>query len=974
MEENKNDPVGVAPNTKAQNLDLGLFINGQYVTVKQIGKGGFGTVWQAYDFSLRNFIAVKELLKEYSENKYVEMFYKEALMAKNIVHDNIVRVQHFWSGTNGSFYIAMDYVNGVDLENLVKRCNDLNIKIPWEISTLIAINVLKALDYANRIARDSITGRPYGIVYRDISPGNILLSFDGNVKLSDFGIAKTADEINSGLKQNVVAGKYPYMSPEQIKGSADIDHRADIFSIGVVLYEMFTGTPLYSGDNEKIRSQILNQKFDLKSLDGLNLPYEMPEVLAKSIEKDKDSRYERAIEMYRDLRRLIKGYETEELSVELASFLGRDMKAEVEAAASVVSFVKTLDRQEIKNNTKIPKIMCKDFIVGESPYDAEVAAPGMPEVQMAGAVVQASGGVAPPPQAQPSIESLIPPSPQVPEMPQVQEKGKTVFEEVGDWLITKFRDIKKKTIRVVAALVLAALIFSVIDVFTQLTPIGARIYSYMNPPDIVITTVPAGAIVSMQTTGGDVILANANSHMPIPVRALQPGTYIVTALKEGFRPVQRVVRIEGHTARERRLRNERIEIMFDFLLEVNSVPSGANVFINGNQFGVTPLTVQLMAGFHTIMLTLDGFENLGSAAKEIRVGQANIDFSRPSMEEIFLGVDRSFWDHRLRNIDGENVFSVTGHLFRDFAITSSPPNMIVHVHGEGQPRGYTPLNTTFRAGTYSVRLLDPDGRYGEVLRQVTIAADEPNSLFIHMNRLLTFRVRSRQNPSEAFVAQLNITGQDFSVTQQITTGQPLRIPVPSGIYDITFSTTDGNFRPRVMRNVNVANITNILGELDTAPGNVEFVITNQDGAPVEGAFVWINNVLEGRTDNLGVWSRTDVNAGGLSGNIVARGFSDQPFQIYVRPGRDNVSRITLEPEAAEETGVDVPPVVTPPVTPPAPATRPPTPTPPRPRPTPTPAPEPAERQVIVCQNCGYVNVAPAGRRLRFCVNCARALR
>ena len=107
-------------------LNLGLFINDQYITVKKIGVGGFGTVWLAYDFSLRNFVAIKELLPEYAEAKFVEMFYKDALIAKNIIHDNVVRVQHFWQGSNGSFYIVLDYVRGLDLEVLLKKCKEKN--------------------------------------------------------------------------------------------------------------------------------------------------------------------------------------------------------------------------------------------------------------------------------------------------------------------------------------------------------------------------------------------------------------------------------------------------------------------------------------------------------------------------------------------------------------------------------------------------------------------------------------------------------------------------------------------------------------------------------------------------------------------------------------------------------------------------------------------------------------------------------
>ena len=243
--------------TDKKNIKLGLFINNQYIIVQKIGVGGFGIVWLAYDFSLRNFVAIKELLPEYSQTKFVEMFYKEALIAKNIIHDNIVRVQHFWHGSNGSYYVVLDYVYGIDLEKLIKKCNDINIKIPWKIATFICMCVLKAIDYANRIARDAITGKSYGIVYRDISPSNVLLSFNGNVKLSDFGIAKTVDEVSDSMPEKLVVGKYPYMSPEQIQGVSDIDHRTDIFSVGVLYYEMLTGQQLYKGSKQEIKEQML---------------------------------------------------------------------------------------------------------------------------------------------------------------------------------------------------------------------------------------------------------------------------------------------------------------------------------------------------------------------------------------------------------------------------------------------------------------------------------------------------------------------------------------------------------------------------------------------------------------------------------------------------------------------------------------------------------------------------------------------
>ncbi|MCL2144740.1 MAG: PEGA domain-containing protein [Endomicrobia bacterium] len=1026
----------MSENKSQQGLDLGLFINDQYVTVKKIGQGGMGVVWQAYDFSLRNFIAVKELLSEFSEPKFVEMFYKEALIAKNIIHDNIVRVQHFWKGSNGSFYISMDFVRGVDLEDLIRRCNELKIKIPWELSVLICISMLKAIDYANRVARDSITGKPYGIVYRDISPGNVLISFDGNVKLSDFGIAKTSDEINDGPKQNVVTGKYPYMSPEQIKGISDIDHRADIFSIGVVFYEMLAGKQLYSGDNSEIKHQVLTQKFDTGLLSGIQLPYEIGEILSKSLEKDRGMRYERAIEMYRDLRRLLKGVETEELAVDLASFLSRVMEKELKASDETVSLVKTFDRQEIKNNTAIPRILCTDFIVGETsePAIVPVIPPAAPPAQAGNNAAPkevfpktADGNVQPqaqqqtamPPETQPQQPKTFTPPPAayqaVPQPSQPEAKGKTVFEEVGDWLVTKFKEMKNRIIKIVIAVILAVLLFFALDIFMQITSFGKRIYSWLYPPDVVITTIPAGATVSMKTKEGEVIIQNANSSTPIPLRQVQPQTYVVTALKEGFRPVQKVVRIEDRTSKSNKDKSEKIEIMFDFLLDVASEPSGADVYVDGNKFGVTPCKIQLMAGEHTVRLALAGFEDLGSKAKESKEGQCNIDFSKPNNDEMFVGVDKRFWQTELKNVDGENVFSIKGHMYKKFTFTSVPENMIIHIEGEGQPRGHTPKTVNMKAGSYKVRMLDPEGRYGESANNIVVSANSDPELYVHMNKLISFRVKAKDNPSESFMAKLTIHGKEFNTTKPLGTGKPITVPLPSGKYDFTF--TADEFRTYSIKDIDIAGISSVTGNMEYArvPFTVKIVAMDGDKEIIlENAYIWLDSKLVGKTNEKGSWTK-DVYPGKVKGKIVVKDYDEQSFEKSVSSGKGDTIKIVMipsEPLPPEIEPEPVPDLVPddkeqqnkekikrlrekfspkeanalakvkininddnvlaeylrnndwnvqkayneikkkiPPVPPPV-----------------------EEGVVIVCPHCGYINTVPKGRRIRFCVNCARPLR
>jgi serine/threonine protein kinase len=966
-----------------QSLDLGLFINDQYVTVKKIGQGAFGVVWQAYDFSLRNFIAVKELLSEYSDPKFVEMFYKEALIAKNIIHDNIVRVQHFWQGNNGSYYITLDFVRGVDLEDLLKRCNELKIRMPWELSVLIAISMLKALDYANRVARDSITGKSYGIVYRDVSPGNVLISFDGNVKLSDFGVAKTADEIKEGIQQRVITGKYPYMSPEQMRGDAGLDHRTDIFSTGVVFYEMIAGKQLFSGENNEIKSKVLNQKFDTGLLAGLNIPYEIGEILTKSLEKDRELRYEKAIEMYRDLRRLLKGIEAEELAIDLSSFISKVMEKELLRSDNVTSLVKNLDRNDIKNNSEIKKIICNDFIVGENVMavkEQTAQIPSEPQ-QPAQPFAQGQQQQQTPPQFTSAAQAA---------QPQVEAKGKTVFEEVGDWLANRFRALKSKIIKIIAAFVLAAILFAALDIFMQITPFGKSVYSRVNPPDVIITTIPAGATVSMKDRdSGETIIQNASSAQPISLRKVQPHTYIVTALKDGFKPVQRVVRIEERSGKSNKAKQEKIEIMFDFMLDVNSEPQGADVYIDGNKFGVTPCKVQLVAGEHTVRLTLVGYEALGSKAREAAEGQCNIDFSKSNSDDMFGGVDKNYWKTELKKIDGENVFSIKGHMYKKFSFKSSPKGMIAHIDGEGRPRGNTPLTTNIKDGSYKVRIMDPEGRYGQAEKEISVSASSPAELFVQMNKLIRFSVRSKGRASESFIAKLNIKSADFDITRNVGTGKPLVIPLPTtGRYTFTFRAQD--FKPYVIANRDITEASAFAGimEYESVSFNLKVFRLDKEGLklPVEASYIYINETIVGKTDKSGFWT-AKYDPGTVKGKIIADKFISQDFEVTLQPGKALDKEIVMVPEIVE---------------------------------IPEPSPgavdadngeevvnmreeerrkkreerdrrereakekkekerkERREREknveLIECPNCGYVNTVPAGRKLRFCVNCARPLR
>lgn len=207
--------------TSLQNLQL----------VRKISKGGMGTVYEAIQFGAKGFkktMAVKVLHEEYSnDEEFLDMFIGEAKLVADLIHDNIAQVYQLGQYQN-TYYIAMEYIHGVNLQEFHDRHIYRDIMVPTDLSCFIISRVCRALDYAHN-KRDS-RGQLLGVVHRDVSPKNIMLSFEGVVKLTDFGIAK-AQNVMMNREGDVLYGKVPYMSPEQASFQ-ETDLRSDIFSLG----------------------------------------------------------------------------------------------------------------------------------------------------------------------------------------------------------------------------------------------------------------------------------------------------------------------------------------------------------------------------------------------------------------------------------------------------------------------------------------------------------------------------------------------------------------------------------------------------------------------------------------------------------------------------------------------------------------------------------------------------------------------
>jgi serine/threonine protein kinase len=247
-------------------------------------------------------VAVKRILPHLSDNKeFVDMFIDEAKMVAGLTHPNIVQIFDLGK-IESSYFIAMEYVHGRDLRSILRRCKDRDLRIPLDLTVLVASKVCAALEYAHR--KKDPRGRPMKIVHRDVSPQNILISFEGEVKLTDFGIAKAATKAST-TERGALRGKLLYMSPEQAWGKP-LDRRSDIFSLGIVLYEMLTERkPFLANSEVSILEMVRESRVVPPRQVNTRIPERLEQVCLKALERDPDVRYQDAADMVKDLDRFL---------------------------------------------------------------------------------------------------------------------------------------------------------------------------------------------------------------------------------------------------------------------------------------------------------------------------------------------------------------------------------------------------------------------------------------------------------------------------------------------------------------------------------------------------------------------------------------------------------------------------------------------------------------------------------------------
>ena len=245
---------------------------GKYLLVERLAQGGMAEVFRAVYQGAAGFekqVAVKRILPVFDGAKdFVAMFVDEARIASSLTHVNIVQVSDFGE-LDGSYYLAMELVDGVDLGRLREAAARRGLRIPVPIVAYLIAEAARGLAYAHE--KRGPDGAPLGIVHRDVSPQNVLVSYAGEVKIADFGIAKATGKLHK-TESGAVMGKIRYMSPEQINGEP-LDGRSDLFALGVIFWELLVGAPLWTGDNPgAVAEQVKNAKVDPPSRRGRDVP------------------------------------------------------------------------------------------------------------------------------------------------------------------------------------------------------------------------------------------------------------------------------------------------------------------------------------------------------------------------------------------------------------------------------------------------------------------------------------------------------------------------------------------------------------------------------------------------------------------------------------------------------------------------------------------------------------------------------
>lgn len=512
---------------------------GKYYLIEKLAVGGMAEIYKAKTYGVDGFeklLVLKRILPHCSADRdFITMLVDEAKLSVTLSHANVVQVYDLGK-VGDDYFISMEYINGVNLRDIIYRCRDKGIQISDELATYIISEVCKGLDYAHRKTDNS--GTPLGIVHRDVSPQNILISFDGEVKIVDFGIAKAAMNISHTMA-GILKGKIAYMSPEQALGKS-VDYKADLFSTGIVLYETLTLEKLFTGESQfEVLKKIRSTKIDITKLPE-SIPDGLKPILAKGLAYHTRDRYQSAGDMQIDLTRYLYTSHIDFSPQKLAAF------------------IKDLFAEEIAKQ--------RERGVMEKVFEAQTSSINIAEEALQENIVHRAD-------TSPTLEHAHEPS--LDSISKIEHTDKTVAA----------KGLSQRLIAIAAMLVIMAGIgFAYFNFIRPNMGEGGRTAAgTIETGTMNIDSVPDGASVFLD--GKDTELTT-----PAIIDGLELNkTYSVKLIKNGFADTERTITVSS---------TEPLKVKMDLeealgVLEVVSEPEGANISLNEAPSGmVTPFTLK----------------------------------------------------------------------------------------------------------------------------------------------------------------------------------------------------------------------------------------------------------------------------------------------------------------------------------------------------------------------------------------------
>ena len=301
----------------------------EYYLVERIAVGGMAEVFKGVTYSEEGFerqMAVKRVLPHIAEDKdFIEMFIDEAKLVSQLQHPNIPQVYHLGKYED-QYFISMEFISGQDVRSLFDRGAMQSIKLDLGVCAYIVMEVCEALDYAHRKTNDR--QEPLSLIHRDVSPQNIIVSYDGTVKLIDFGIAKAVGQINQ-TQAGILKGKFSYMSPEQARGYS-IDARSDLFGLGAVLYELITLERCFLGQTDfSTIERVRNTEYRLPRKIRREIPTQLEKIVRKSLAKDPNDRFQSAADFQEALRVFVRTHQLQRSREQVATYMSSIFAQEV---------------------------------------------------------------------------------------------------------------------------------------------------------------------------------------------------------------------------------------------------------------------------------------------------------------------------------------------------------------------------------------------------------------------------------------------------------------------------------------------------------------------------------------------------------------------------------------------------------------------------------------------------------------------